>query len=455
MTTYNNKTVLVVDDEEDLRDLLSMTLQQMQLQPVAVGSVAEAKKQLSTAQFDLCLTDMNLPDGNGIELVRHIQQHHSATPTAMITAYGSMDTATLAMKEGAFDFIAKPVSLARLRQVVADGLALQRTEQPLTHHELLGDSTAIQELRQSIVKVSRSQAPVFIHSSSGISGINIAQLIHETSPRAAQSFKHFSCAALPAEDLERALFGYYGKMNDATTYHAGIIAAANNGTLFLEDISELPLTVQLQLLQALQSRSLQPKGSQRQISFNVRFISSSREDLAAAVVANTFRQDLFFRLNVFTIKVPSLLERREDIPTLAQHYLQNIAQLYAMPITPLSKEALEALTIHPYTGDVQELENIIERALALCDGEEITLEHLGLNDQPAAAPLAANQLGHPVRQPEQPLEKYLEAIERQEILTALESTMWNRTAAAKRLGMSFRSLRYRLDKLAIDKPEED
>src|SRR5699024_2267921 len=266
MNTANNKTVLVVDDEADLRELLSITLQQMQLQPVAVGTVKEAKDLLAHASFDLCLTDMNLPDGNGIELVRHINKNYSGTPTAMITAYGSMDTATQAMKEGAYDFIAKPVTLARLRQVVEDGLALQQHNTPPSHHELLGSSAKAEALRQNIAMVSRSQAPIFIHNANGANSTQIAQLIHAASPRAEQPFIHINCAAQSTKTIEQALFGYYAKANDVSTYQAGSLAAAHGGTVFLEEVGQLPHTTQLQLLQALQQRSLQPKGSQRIIS---------------------------------------------------------------------------------------------------------------------------------------------------------------------------------------------
>lgn len=451
MNTANNKTVLVVDDEADLRELLSITLQQMQLQPVAVGTVKEAKDLLAHASFDLCLTDMNLPDGNGIELVRHINKNYSGTPTAMITAYGSMDTATQAMKEGAYDFIAKPVTLARLRQVVEDGLALQQHNTPPSHHELLGSSAKAEALRQNIAMVSRSQAPIFIHNANGANSTQIAQLIHAASPRAEQPFIHINCAAQSTETIEQALFGYYAKANDVSTYQAGSLAAAHGGTVFLEEVGQLPHTTQLQLLQALQQRSLQPKGSQRIISFNTRIISSSTTNLAHAVADKTFRQDLYFRLNVLELTVPSLLERREDIPALANHFLHKLAAFYAVPNAGFSAQAINALSTHNYTGDMQELENIIERALTLCNGKEISPEHLGLSSHTPAL----MQPTLPLRPPEQPLADFLEDIERQEILATLESTMWNRTAAAKRLGMSVRSLRYRLEKLAIEAPEED
>lgn len=452
MTTASHKTVLVVDDEADLRELLSITLQQMKLSPVAVGTVKEAKTLLASTHFDLCLTDMNLPDGNGIELVRHISKHHSGTPTAMITAYGSMDTATQAMKEGAYDFIAKPVTLARLRQVVEDGLTFQQHSPPTGQHKLLGSSAKAEALRQHIATVSRSQAPVFIHAANGANSIHIAQLIHAASPRTAQPFMHINCAAQNADTIEQALFGYYGKTNDVSTYQPGALVAATGGTVFLEEVGELPLTTQLQLLQALQQRGLQPKGSQRQINFNTRIISSSTSNLAQAVAEKTFRQDLYFRLNVLEFTVPSLLERREDIPALAEHFLQQLAEFYALPCAGFSAQAITALSRHSYTGDMQELENIIERALTLCNGNEILPEHLGLDNQHHAL---TQQTSRPQRKAEQPLADFLEDIERQEILATLESTMWNRTAAAKRLGMSARSLRYRLEKLAIEAPEED
>ncbi|HLR18176.1 MAG TPA: sigma-54 dependent transcriptional regulator [Alcanivoracaceae bacterium] len=456
MTMQNKKTVLIVDDEEDLRELLSLTVQQMQLQPVAVGTVKEAKKLLANTRFDLCITDMNLPDGNGIELVRYIHRHHGTTPVAMLTAYGNMETATLAMKEGAYDFIAKPVSLARLRQVIEEGLATQHPHTELLHQQLVSNSTKTQELRRKIELFARSDAPLYLHSHPGSNAAGIAKLIHEASPRAPHPFIHISCFAPSTKQLTEALFGVYGIDGDISTYQPGVIAAAHQGTLFLEDITALPANVQLQLLQALEARELHPEGSLRSVPFNVRVITSSDEDLTQAVAEKRFRQDLYFRLNVIELKLPNLNDRLEDIPALAEYYLAQLSKRYAVPRKPLTPAAATLLSQHNYTGDLQELENILERAFTLCDADSIGPEHLGIKTV-TTHPLstATNSSLDAARPHDQPLEAYLEEIERREILQALEQTLWNRTAAAKRLGMSFRALRYRLQKLAINKPEDN
>ncbi len=464
MNSNANKTVLVVDDEEDLRHLISVTLRRMGLTPISVGTVGEAKTALTKNAFHLCLTDMNLPDGSGIELVQHIKRHHPFIPVAMITAYGNMETATLAMKEGAYDFIAKPVSLPRLRHLVEDGLSINQGASLTNMQQLVGHSKAIEELRKHIDKFSRSQAPVYIDGELGTGKQRLAKLIHQASARREQPFIHFSCAGFSDSQLEIALFGQLQIINGERVEEKGAILAANGGTLYLEDVDEIPLNLQLQLLRAIEDKSLRPKGHSQDLPFNVRFISSSLQPLAHAVAAQQFRQDLYYRLNVIELTLPALRQRPEDIPALADYYLKQLASYYHEEPKKLNHKAEEALKLYSFPGNLQELENILERAITLADSEHIDPRHLKLPEQqptqsapvqttraPQTEEAAPSQTSRPA---EQSLEDYLQEIEKREILAALDSTLWNRTAAAKRLGMSFRSLRYRLKKLGIEQQED-
>lgn len=463
MNTNANKTVLVVDDEEDLRHLISVTLTRMNLTPVAVGTVKAAKQALAEQPFHLCLTDMNLPDGSGIELVQHIRRHHNVIPVAMITAYGNMETATLAMKEGAYDFIAKPVALPRLRHLVEDGLNINQTTSLTNMKQLIGTSQKIEELRQNIDKFARSQAPIYIDGELGTGKQRIAHLIHQASPRRDKPFVHFSCAGFNEGQLETALFGQTQQIDGERVEEKGAILSANGGTLYLEDLNEIPLNLQLQLLRALEDKSLRPKGYNQDIPFNVRMISSSHQPLAQALLERRFRQDLYYRLNVIELTLPALRNRPEDISLLAEYYLNQLANYYQEEPKQLNQKAEEALKLYSFPGNLQELENILERATTLADGPHIDPRHLKLptpqpiaqppaEDSTPAAEAAKRQAERPAQQP---LEDYLQDIERREILAALDSTLWNRTAAAKRLGMSFRSLRYRLKKLGIDQNNEE
>ncbi len=463
MITNANKTVLVVDDEEDLRHLISVTLTRMGLVPVAVGSVKGAKQALAEQPFHLCLTDMNLPDGNGIELVQHIKRHHNAIPVAMITAYGNMETATLAMKEGAYDFIAKPVSLPRLRHLVEDGLNINQVASLTNMRQLIGSSAKIEELRQNINRFARSQAPIYIDGEQGTGKQRIAHLIHQASPRRDKPFIHFSCAGFSDEQLEAALFGQVQNTQGERVEEKGAILSADGGTLYLEDLNEIPLHLQLQLLRALEEKSLRPRGYNQDIPFNVRIISSSHQPLAQALLERRFRQDLYYRLNVIELTLPPLRNRPEDISLLAEYYLEQLANYYQNEPKQLNQKAEEALKMYSFPGNLQELENILERATTLADGPHIDPRHLKLPESKPAAQAPAEEtqqereqaIVQAERPAEQSLEDYLQDIERREILAALDSTLWNRTAAAKRLGMSFRSLRYRLKKLGIDQSSDD
>jgi two-component system, NtrC family, response regulator PilR len=444
---------LVVDDEADILDLLKITLARMDIQAVPAMSLGEARRALERHHLDLCLTDMNLPDGNGIDLVRHIAEHHPDLPVAMITAHGSMDSAVAAMKAGAFDFVSKPVDLKLLRQLVESALRLRRQEagppQPVeSGPRLLGDSPKMEEIRRLIAKLARNQAPVFITGESGTGKELAARLIHAQGPRAQGPFVAVNCGAIPQELVESELFGHRkGSFTGALSDKEGLFQAAQGGTLFLDEVADLPLPAQVKLLRAIQEKSVRPVGAQHEVPVDARIISASHRDLNAEVEAGRFRQDLYYRINVIALRMPALRERPQDIPDLAQRMLERIARRQgAQGVKTLSPAAVEALKRHPFPGNVRELENVLERATALCDGALIEVEDLYLpKGEAATAPNRGSGSGAGV-----PLESYLGEIEKQAILEALDETRWNRTAAARKLGMTLRSLRYRLAKLGIE-----
>ncbi len=443
---------LVVDDEADILDLLKITLGRMDIQAVAAMSLSEAKLQLTQHHLDLCLTDMNLPDGNGIDLVRHIAERHPNLPVAMITAHGSMDSGVAAMKAGAFDCVSKPVNLRLLRQLVESALKLRSQGNPgagpgESAPRLLGDSPKMEQIRRLIAKLARNQAPVFITGESGTGKELAARLIHAQGPRAEHAFVAVNCGAIPQDLVESELFGHKkGSFTGAVGDKEGLFQAAQGGTLFLDEVADLPLQAQVKLLRAIQEKSVRPVGAQHEVPVDVRIISASHRDLNAEVDEGRFRQDLFYRINVIELRMPALRERPQDIPGLAQRMLERIAQRHgARAVMALSALAVEALKRHPFPGNVRELENVLERATALCDGPVIEAEDLHLpSGDASAAPAGANP-GAGVA-----LESYLGEIERQAILKALDDTRWNRTAAARKLGMTLRSLRYRLAKLGIE-----
>lgn len=455
MTTAKRQ-ILVVDDEADLRELLVITLGRMKLDAQAVGSVSEARRALQEHAFDLCLTDMNLPDGDGIELVRHITQHIPDLPVAMITAYGNMETATLAMKEGAFDFIAKPVTLDRLRRLVDDGLGI-RDKAPAASQlgQLVGEAPAMQQLRTQIAKLARSQAPIYISGESGSGKERVARLIHSLGSRHDKPFIAVNCGAIPSELMESEFFGHRkGSFTGAFEDRKGLFREADGGTLFLDEVADLPLHMQVKLLRAIQEKSIRPVGEAREFEVNIRIVCATHKDLAEEVVQGRFRQDLYYRLNVIETRVPPLRERREDIPLLVDHIMTRLCEQWQIPVPALSREARDALQQYSFPGNVRELENILERALTLADGPQISERHLQLReplDTPGQAP-SPREAGRPANQS---LEDYLQEIEKREILRALDATLWNRTAAAKKLGMTFRSLRYRLKKLGLDQGGDD
>ena len=450
--------VLVVDDEADLRELLVITLGRMKLQATAAESLSAAKQQLREAHYDLCLTDMNLGDGTGLELLKFISQHSPAMPTAVITAYGSMETATAAMKYGAYDFIAKPVALDRLRQLIEDGLGISEIEE---HHEeednLIGDAPSMVALKSQVRKLARSQAPIYISGESGSGKERIARLIHTLGPRREKPFVAVNCGAIPSELMESEFFGHRkGAFTGAVEDRKGLFREADGGTLFLDEVADLPLHMQVKLLRAIQEKSVRPVGEAKEFQVNLRILCATHKNLEDEMEEGRFRQDLFYRLNVIEAHVPPLRERREDIPKLIQHILNRLSQAWDIPPPSVSSDAVSAIGNYAFPGNVRELENTLERALTLCDGNTILPEHLRLSSSHPAP--VANRYSSPVSSPapparpsEQPLEEFLQEIEKQEILKALDITHWNRTAAAKKLGMTFRSLRYRLKKLELDR----
>ncbi len=448
---------LIVDDEPDIRELLEITLQRMQVDTRSADCLEAAYALLKQESFQLCLTDMHLPDGNGISLVQHIQTEYPQLPVAVITAYGSMETAVAALKAGAFDFVSKPVELARLRDLVHTALKLspEPTELPGEDSRLLGQSPAVRELKATIQKLARSQAPVYIAGESGTGKELVARLIHELGPRAEHAFVPVNCGAIPSELMESEFFGHKkGSFTGATEDKQGLFQAAHEGTLFLDEVADLPLAMQVKLLRAIQEKSVRPVGSPKEVAVNIRIVSATHKDLAAEVAAGRFRQDLFYRINVIQVKVPALRERGDDILYLAQTFLQRLSQDWGIQQPLLSDAARRALQQYSFPGNVRELQNILERALTLCDGKAILPEHLQLpmshtvvnsidtTNSAAALPSHAADGSS--------LEDYLFEIEKNAILKALDETRWNRTAAAKKLGMTFRSLRYRLKKMGLD-----
>jgi two-component system response regulator PilR (NtrC family) len=443
------KLTLIVDDEPDIRELLDITLSRMGIQTRCAESVAEAKKLLAKESFDLCLTDMKLPDGDGLELVKYIQESREQLPVAVITAYGSLDIAVKAMKQGAFDFLSKPVDLSALRQLVENALQLsapiQRTKDRRMRNVLLGESAVMRNIRSKIDKLARSQAPVYISGESGTGKELVARLIHHQSPKSEKAFIAVNCGSIPHELMESEFFGHKkGSFTGAVADKQGLFQAANGGTLFLDEIADLPLSLQVKLLRAIQEKKIRPVGGSDEIAVNVRILSATHKDLRKMVQDGDFRQDLYYRLNVIELQLPPLRERTEDIEQLAKFLLDKLAKNNGLEAPLLTDRALEALQRYAFPGNVRELENTLERALALFEGNQIDVDDLNL-------PVGAEQVEKDAFDPSaQSLEDYLEEIEKQALVKALEDNRWNKTAAAKHLGLTFRSFRYRLKKLGLE-----
>ena len=439
---------LIIDDEPDIRELLEITLGRMKLDTRSARNLKEAKECLAREHYDLCLTDMRLPDGCGLELVQFIQQQYPQLPVAMITAYGSLDTAIGALKAGAFDFLTNPVDLGRLRELVNTALRL-RTPNPnelTVDSRLLGASPPMNVLRKQIGKLARSQAPVYISGESGSGKELVARLIHEQGPRHEQPFVPVNCGAIPSELMESEFFGHKkGSFTGAMEDKPGLFQAANGGTLFLDEVADLPLPMQVKLLRAIQEKAVRSVGGAKEIVVDVRILCATHKDLASEVAAGRFRQDLYYRLNVIELRVPPLRERREDIAQLAEVMLRRLAQECGDAPARLQPDSLAKLQSYRFPGNVRELENMLERAYTLCEGEEIKPSDLRLSDAPGMPENGEASLAQIDN-----LEDHLEDVERKLIMQALEETRWNRTAAAQRLGLSFRSMRYRLKKLGLD-----
>ncbi|MFO7530525.1 MAG: sigma-54 dependent transcriptional regulator [Marinobacter sp.] len=454
MTTH---TALIVDDEPDIRDLLEITLSRMGVETLTAPDLITARQLLDRHQPQLCLTDMNLPDGNGIDLVHWIQQHAPATPVAVITAYGNMDTAIESLKAGAFDFVSKPVELPRLRELVNSALKLSDAKPEIEAETdepglLLGNSPQIHRLRNQTRKLARSQAPVFISGESGSGKELVARMIHLQGPRRDGPFVAVNCGAIPSELMESEFFGHKkGSFTGAVENKEGLFRSANGGTLFLDEVADLPLAMQVKLLRAVQEKAVRPVGDAREVPVDIRVLSATHKNLPELVQEGNFRQDLFYRINVIELVVPPLRERPDDIPLLANHILGRIAREYECDPAALTQDAIERLKAYDFPGNVRELENILERAFTLCDEDRISADdlHLGNGVQPAGSANPGTDEPN-VPEGEIDLEGFLETIERQAIEKALEATRWNKTAAAKRLGISFRALRYRLKKLGME-----
>ncbi|MEX0962630.1 MAG: sigma-54 dependent transcriptional regulator [Pseudohongiellaceae bacterium] len=461
--------VLIVDDEPDIRELLEITLGRMSLATSSAEDLASARHLLSTEHFNLCLTDMRLPDGDGIELVEYIQKKYKQMPVAVITAHGTTETAIKALKNGAFDFVSKPVDLQKLRDLVNAALRLsQHDSEGSTSSELTearigpsitGQSRRIVELREQIAKLARSQAPVYISGESGSGKELAARAIHQHSSRSDAAFVAVNCGAIPRDLVESELFGHVkGSFTGADNDKQGLFQAAHGGTLFLDELADLPLHTQVKLLRVIQEKSIRPVGSQKEQAVDVRILSATHKNLAKEVELGHLRQDLYFRLNVIELSVPSLRERTDDIPELCVSLLDKIAKENSAPLCKLSNRALEALSGYGFPGNVRELENILQRAATLCEENTIEAANLEFINTPGAvsnsdvSPQPASEIAeNKVKMGEDfSLEKHLESIEIKAIEKALEETRWNKTAAAKKLGMSFRSLRYRLKKLGLD-----
>ncbi|EXB45378.1 AAA domain family protein [Acinetobacter sp. 1000160] len=458
---------------------MQMTLARMGIKTHIAYRVEQAKKFFTEFQYDACLTDLNLPDGNGLDLVKHVTQNYPNTPIAVLTAYGNMDIAIAALKAGAFDFVSKPVNQMHLDQLIQKALNRPQPEQEaaetaLENKLLIGRSAPIQQLRIALKKIARSQAPVFITGESGTGKEVVANLVHRLSNRSEGPFIAINCGAIPTELMESELFGHKkGSFTGATQDKQGLILSAHGGSLFLDEIAELPLNMQVKLLRAVQEKKIRPVGSDQEIDVDFRVISASHQDLEMLVQQGRFRQDLFFRIHVMDLVLPPLRERGQDILLLANHFIQKISQEWEVSVKTLSSRAEQFLLQQYFPGNVRELRNIIERAITLSDDETIDLAHLQTaplrssiaNPAPAFANAPAEEIETPQHSasptmsskklPAEGLERYLENIEKEILLNALNLTHWNRTLAAKKLGMTFRSLRYRLKKFGLDTEDDE
>jgi two-component system response regulator PilR (NtrC family) len=445
--------VLVVDDEPDLLELVSLTLSRMNLTTRTASDLNGARRLLKAERFDLCLTDMRLPDGDGLDLVAWIQENRAAVPIAVITAHGNVESAVRALKLGAFDFVSKPLDLGVLRKLVGSAIKLRagaeaRTTATLQGARLIGSSAVMGQLRDLIARVARSQAPVHICGESGTGKELVARMIHECGARHEGPFVAVNCGAIPNELMESELFGHKrGSFTGAVADKTGLIQSAEGGTLFLDEVADLPLHMQVKLLRVVQEKTLRPVGAAREETVDVRILSATHKNLADLVAQGLFREDLFYRINVIELRVPALRERSGDIADIADAILLRLARRTNTAPAELSAQALQTLQTYPFPGNVRELENVLERALTLSTAGVITPEHIRLRT--GARPATPEALAT-AADGNTALGSQLESIERDAIVKALEKTRYNKTAAAKLLGMSFRALRYRIKKLGIE-----
>jgi len=456
--------VLVIDDEPDIRELLDLTLTRMGLEVTTAEDLAGARRELQNGEFSFCLTDMRLPDGNGLDLVEEISENYPNLPTAVITAHGKIEDAVYALKIGAFDFVSKPVDLAVLRKLVNTALKLRR-EEPRDEtrsdvrrstspdsalDRLTGSSLAIRQCKEMIAKLARSQAPVLVSGDSGSGKELAARLIHDLGPRADGPFIPVNCGAIPTELMESEFFGHRkGSFTGASANKEGLFQAADGGTLLLDEVADLPLHMQVKLLRVIQEKAVMPIGAREEVPVDVRILSASHQPLKPLVESGKFRSDLYFRLNVIELHMPGLQERAEDIPLLAQRFLAEIGEQWGGGEMPtISPEAMEALQRHRYTGNVRELINILQRAVTMCEGNviqpgDLLLEHVEVHDS-APSPVAEE------KDDDQSLDTYMEGIEKKMLEDALQKARYNKTRAAELLGISFRSFRYKLKKFGIE-----
>lgn len=436
--------ILIVDDEADIRELLDLTLVRMGLEVDCAGTLAEAFTMLANQRYQLCLTDMRLPDGTGLDLVRHVNETMADLPVAVVTAYGSTENAVAALKEGAFDYVTKPVSLDQLRNLVKLALELSGAESAHgvgAEARLLGDSPRMQQVRALIERVARSQAPVHITGESGSGKELAAQLIHQLGARRDRAFVPVNCGAIPENLMESEFFGYRrGAFTGANEDRDGFFQAANGGTLFLDEVADLSLAMQVKLLRVIQEKRVRKIGAPAEDDVDVRVICATHQDIKVLVEQGRFRQDLFYRLNVIELRMPALRECHEDIPLLATHILDRLAHAAGIRPPLLSPAAINELRTQQFPGNVRELENTLERALALMEGNTIEVTDLGLPSSRSVNVATAATT----------LQDKLDQVEHQMIMDALKAAHNNRTAAARLLGVTFRSLRYRMARLGMN-----
>lgn len=449
--------ILIVDDEPDIIELLELTLARMGMDVASAQSIDAAKTQLKSQHFQLCLTDMRLPDGEGLDLVKHVNQYYTDLPIAVITAYGSTENAVAALKAGAFDYLSKPVGLKDLRDLVKSALSIPTPEESLSaQRTLLGNSLPMHQLRTTIDKLARSQAAVYINGESGSGKELAARMIHEKSTRHTQPFIAVNCGAIPENLMESEFFGYKkGAFTGADKDHDGFFLMAQGGTLFLDEVADLPLAMQVKLLRVIQEKQVRRIGDTQEKGINVRIISATHKKLSQCVESGQFRQDLYYRLNVIELGMPALREMREDIPIIAEKIIAKLCREASRPPCQLRNEAIELLMYYDYPGNVRELENILERTLALCSDIEIGRNELQMPEkfkESIKAEIRKVEIAPPSLPIEEglPLQDFLDKLEKDSIERALEQNRYNRTKAAKALGITVRSLRYRMERLGLN-----